>query len=103
VTFKSEFFLPFYTSVSSSPHNNEYRFSGFVSVGSCQFRSYFEVENELSEKCACVLIADGNEPVSRPSFHHAKQKFLGLVRQTPPMQQKLSGDDDDDDMLVPDG
>jgi len=40
-------------------------------------------------------------PVTRLSFHRAQQKFLGLVRGNPPVQQKLP--DDDVDMLVPDG
>ena len=41
------------------------------------------------------------EPLSRLSFRRAREKFLSLIRRTPPKQQKQP--DNDVDMLVPDG
>lgn len=56
---------------------------------------------------AAVLNAGGAyaKPVTRMSFHQARQRFLGLIRQNPPQQQPQQQfpDDDDVDMLVPDG
>jgi len=40
------------------------------------------------------------EPVTRWSFHQARQRFLGLLQNPPQQQTSL---EDDDNMLVPDG
>jgi len=84
-------------------------------VYNCKNRNYinsFEKKLKLVERLfgrnivlsASVLNAGGAyaQPVTRLSFQHARQRFLGLIGQNPPQHQQCP-DDDDVDMLVPNG
>jgi len=69
-----------------------------------------EIDTLHTAACIQLVLNVGGayaKPVTRMSFHQARQRFLGLIRQnSPQQQQQFAADqtaDDDVDMLVPDG